>query len=205
MATLITRLNGPAGRVLAQLRHGPKTVEELSRTLRLTANAVRNQLRKLEQSNYVSRSGLRPSASKPSVLYSITLEGQIQFSTIYLPILSQFLRVAEGRCSDTQLQSFMADTGKSMGARFTKPKGDLKARVGAGARLLKTFGGITDVRARNGSFVIRSAGCPLAALTSDNDAACNILVGLLGDYLAASVKSCCETGAAPRCCFEIRS
>src|SRR4051812_24337150 len=196
MGTLITRVNGPAGRVLAQLRHGPKTVEELSGILRLTPNAVRNQLRKLEVSNYIRRSGTRPSASKPSVLYSITLEGQIQFSTIYLPVLSQFLRVAEGRCSETQLKSFMIDTGSALGSRYPKPNGDLKTRVGSGSRLLRTFGGITEVRGRDGNFVIQSAGCPLAALTSDNPAACNILVGLLKDYLSASVKSCCETGEA---------
>ena len=41
------RLNGAAGKVLSRLRHGAMTVEELAKGLRLTDNAVRNQLRKL--------------------------------------------------------------------------------------------------------------------------------------------------------------
>jgi len=84
--------------VLAQLRHRPMTVEELAKLLGLTSNAIRNQLTKLLAANMVNRSGSRPSASKPSTLYSITLEGQIQFSTLYLPVLTEFLGVAEGQC-----------------------------------------------------------------------------------------------------------
>ena len=47
-------------------------VEDLARALRLTDNAVRNQLRRLVAANLAVRSGLRPGPSKPSVLYAIT-------------------------------------------------------------------------------------------------------------------------------------
>ena len=97
MTTSLTRLSEPARRVLSQLRHRRMTVEELAKALRLTANAVRNQLRKLEAAHLVVRSGSRPGVSKPSSLYSITLEGQVQFSTLYLPVLTEFLEVAEGQ------------------------------------------------------------------------------------------------------------
>jgi len=51
------------------------TVEELANQMHLTLNAVRNQLSKLQESNLVVRSGTRPGVSKPSAVYSITLEG----------------------------------------------------------------------------------------------------------------------------------
>jgi len=204
MATGV-RLNSAAGKVLSRLRHGAMTVEELAKALRLTDNAVRNQLRKLQEANLAIRAGKRPGASKPSTLYAITLEGQIQFSTLYLPVLTQFLGVAEGRCSGTQLESFMIDTGKSLANRYPKPSGGLKHRVHAAARLLRSFGGVAEVRTRDGTLVIRSRACPLAALTSENAAACKVLEGLLAQYLAARVTICCNLEEEPQCCFEVRS
>src|SRR5205814_729238 len=100
-------LSEPARSVLSQLRHRPMTVEELARGLHLTPNAVRNQLTKLQDANLVIRSGSRPGVSKPSSLYAITLAGQVQFSTLYLPVLTEFLEVAEGQCSGKQLRKFM--------------------------------------------------------------------------------------------------
>ena len=198
-------LSEPARSVLSQLRHRPMTVEELARGLHLTPNAVRNQLTKLQDANLVIRSGSRPGVSKPSSLYAITLAGQVQFSTLYLPVLTEFLEVAEGQCSGKQLRKFMSDTGKSLAKRYPKPTGPLKDRVSAAARLLKGFGGIIEVQAQNRAIVLRSSGCPLAALTSGNAAACRVIEGLLSEYVSASVTTCCNLVPEPRCCFEVGS
>ncbi len=197
--------NSAAGKVLAELRHGPRTVEQISTSLRLTPNAVRNQLRKLQDAEFAVRSGARAGASKPSALYAITLEGQIQFSTLYLPVLTQFLQVAEGKCSGTQLESFMTETGKSLASRYSKPTGALDDKVRSAARLLKSFGGITEVHARDGSMTIKSLTCPLSALTAENAAACKVLEGFLEQYLSAAVRVCCSRNEEPKCCFEVRS
>lgn len=195
--------NSPARRVLAELRHGPRTVEQIAATLRLTPNAVRNQLRKLQDAELAFRSGSRPGTSKPSAVYAITLAGQVQFSTLYLPVLTQFMRVAEGQCAGTQLDSFMTETGKSLAYRYAKPTGRVRDKVHSAARLLKTFGGITEVRTHNGSMLIRSLGCPLSALTSENPAACKVLEGFLEQYLSTPVRICCSREDEPKCCFEV--
>ena len=197
------RLNGAAGKVLSLLRHGAMTVEELAKGLRLTDNAVRNQLRKLQEANLVNAAGKRPGASKPSTLYAITLEGQIQFSTLYLPVLTQFLAVAEGQCSGKQLDSFMLETGKSLASRYPKPSGRVKRRVHAAARLLRSFGGVAEVATRDGILTIRSRACPLAALTSENPAACRVLEGFLEAQIGARVTVCCGRKPEPQCCFEV--
>lgn len=205
MQTPVVSANSPAGRVLAQLRHGPTTVEQLAKALLLTDNAVRNQLRKLEHLGLVTRTGTRPGTSKPSALYGITLEGQVQFSTLYLPVLMQFVRVAEGKCDGRQLESFMVDTGAALAGNYPKPNGTVKNRVQIAARLLSSFGGMSEVRSRNGALTIRSAACPLAALTSENPAACKVLEGFLARYLGAPVAVCCDVQDEPRCCFEVSS
>lgn len=203
MGSPVFDVHSPAGKVLDQLRHRAMTVGELGKALRITDNAVRNQLRKLDQARLVTRSGARPGKSKPSTLYTITPEGQVQFSTIYLPVLTQFLRVAEGQCAGKQLSSFMTATGKSLAKRYPRPRGRLENRVHAAARLLRSFGGLTDVRATDGILAIRSKACPLAALTSEHPAACKVLEALLGDYISARVKTCCRRDEEPQCCFEI--
>jgi predicted ArsR family transcriptional regulator len=203
MSASLLRPTNSARKVLAELRHGPRTVEQIATSLRLTPNAVRNQLRKLQDTGLAVRFGARPGASKPSVLYAITLEGQIQFSTLYLPVLTQFLRVAEGQCSGTQLDSFMTETGKSLASRYPKPTGGGRDKVNSAARLLKTFGGIIEVRSRNGSMTISSLSCPLSALTRENPAACKVLEGFLEEYLSTPVSICCNREDEPRCCFEL--
>jgi predicted ArsR family transcriptional regulator len=199
------RLNSAAGKVLSRLRHGAMTVEELARGLRLTDNAVRNQLRKLQDAHLVTQAGKRPGTSKPSTLYAITLEGQVQFSTLYLPVLTQFLTVAEGQCSGKQLDSFMLETGQSLAKRYPKPSGGVKQRTHAAARLLRSFGAVAEIATRDGTLVIQSRGCPLAALVSENPAACKILAGFLEQQIAARVTICCNLKAEPQCCFEVRS
>jgi predicted ArsR family transcriptional regulator len=196
-------LNSPAGRVLAHLRHGPMTVEELARAMHITANAVRNQLSKLQASNLVVRTGTRPGVSKPSSVYAITLEGQTQFSTVYLPVLIQFFRIAEARSSPRQLHSFMTETGGQLAHRYPRPTGNLKARVQSAARLLKTIGGIPEVRVRNGTLIVQSLACPLSALTSENEAACMVIEGLISEHIGAPAKTCCVRDPGPRCCFEV--
>lgn len=203
MATPLIPLNSPAGRVLAHLRHGARTVEELARAMRITPNAVRNQLSKLQASNLVVRTGTRPGVSKPSTVYAITLEGQTQFSTIYLPVLTQFFRVTEAKSSPRQLDSFMTETGAQLAQRYPRPTGDLKARVHSAARLLKLIGGIPEVRVRNGTLVIKSLGCPLSALSSENKAACKVIEGLISEHIGAPARTCCARETDPRCCFEI--
>jgi predicted ArsR family transcriptional regulator len=179
------------------------TVEELAKAMRITPNAVRNQLAKLLEANFVVRSGSRPGISKPSVVYAISIEGQTQFSTIYLPVLTQFLRVAEGRCAGAQLDDLMRHTGKLLAEKYPPPTGSVRTRANAAAKLLKSFGGIPEVHTRNGTLVIRSGGCPLSALTSENPAACRVLEGLVTEYIGTPATVCCTYDPEPRCCFEI--
>jgi predicted ArsR family transcriptional regulator len=199
------RFTSPIGKVLAQLRDGPKTVDELGASLKVTPNAVRNQLRKLVNSNLAEVSGRRSGVSKPSTLYSITLDGEIQFSTLYLPVLSEFLQVAEAECAGKQLGALMMETGRALASRYRKPSGTTRKRVDAAARLLGGFGGIPAVKSRDGSFIISSAACPLSALTAEKPAACRILLGLLREYIGRPITICCVQGRDPRCCFEVKA
>ena len=203
MTNPLNRSNSPAGKVLALLRYGPSTVDEIGRALGLTQNAIRNQLRKLVGANLVARTGRRPGPSKPSVLYQLTPEGQIHFSRLYVPVLSQFLRVAENRCSGEQLASFLLETGRSLAAQYPKPRGGIRRRVDAATRFLNSVGGLAEVQKGEGALIIRSRGCPLSVLTRENSEVCHVVESLIAEYVSAPVKVCCTYGDEPRCCFEV--
>ena len=203
MGTPIIALSHPERRVLDYLRRGPLTVDELAAEMHVTTNAVRNQLSKLLRANLVERAGSKPGPTKPAAVYAITLDGEMQFSTIYLPVLTQFLRTAEEQCTSKELMTFMSSTGRALGKRYPKPKGPLKARANAAAQLLRVLGAIPEVQSANGSVVIRTLGCPLSALTTENAAACRIIEGLVSEYADAVARTCCILEPTPRCCFEI--
>lgn len=203
MTNPINRSNSPAGKVLAHLRNGPSTIDEMGKALGLTQNAIRNQVRKLAGANLIARTGRRPGPSKPSALYQLTPEGQIHFSRLYLPVLSQFLRVAEDRCSGEQLESFLLETGRSLAAQYPKPRGGIRKRVDAATRLLNSVGGLAEVKKGEDALIIQSRGCPLSVLTREHSAVCNVVQSLIAEYVSAPVKICCTYGDEPRCCFEV--
>ena len=60
------------GQVVALLRRGNRTVEELAQALGLTDNAVRAHLATLERDGLVRQAGLRGGPSKPAYAYALT-------------------------------------------------------------------------------------------------------------------------------------
>jgi hypothetical protein len=64
------------------------------------------------------------------------------------------------------------------------------------------LGALTQVQ-RNGTIVIRGAGCPLAALTGKHHGVCLAVESLVAEIVRAPVRECCDRAHRPRCCFEI--
>lgn len=76
-------------------------------------------------------------------------------------------------------------------------------RVRFVSRLMnEQLGAITEVEG-NGAFVIRGAGCPLAALTGKHPAVCLAMESFVGDVIGATASECCDRTGRPRCCFEV--
>src|SRR5206468_11876697 len=67
------------GQVVARLRRGPVTVEELAKEFKLTDNAIRLHLTSLERDGMVKRAGVRrtPSAGKPASLYELHKDAEV--------------------------------------------------------------------------------------------------------------------------------
>ncbi|MEA2723463.1 MAG: hypothetical protein QOH59_1234, partial [Gemmatimonadales bacterium] len=133
------------GRVLALLRRGEMTADELAEALGLTDNAVRAHLATLERDGFVRPQGERRDGrvGKPATLYQISPEAEPLFSKAYLPLLTTLLAALGDRLSADELSGLLADVGSRLAAESAHPSGDLSQRVQAGSTLLNQLGGLS--------------------------------------------------------------
>src|SRR3954470_8766051 len=133
------------GRVLALLREGPSTVEDLASHLGLTDNAVRFHLASLESQGAVIKEGVRrrQGAGKPADLFTITPATEESFSRAYVPVLTACLAELHDTMSTIQLLSFLKRVGKRLAENLGAASGSLQHRVASASRLLNDLGGVT--------------------------------------------------------------
>ncbi len=190
------------GQVVALLRRGVATVEELARALDLTDNAVRAHLAALERDGLVVQSGLRREVGKPAYIYALTPDAERLFPKAYGALLHLLLDVLAERLPADALADVLRDVGHRLAAGQPRPVGDLRARVEGAAALLDELGGLAEVEEHEGGFVILGCSCPLAAAVEGHPEACLLAEALLGDVIGALVLQTCDPDG-PQCRFEI--
>jgi predicted ArsR family transcriptional regulator len=203
MRDLRRAAQGTSGRILELLRRGPKTVDELARAMDLTRPAVRAQLATLMRDELVEQRESRRGTSKPSRVYGVTVQAELLFSRAYVPILTQLLHALSRRMPPAEFDSIMHEVGRGILEHRAPPRGTLGERVVGASALLNDLGGLTEISEKEGGYVIRSHGCPLAAATADHPEVCNALESLLSEFVGASVTKCCDRYNRERCCFEV--
>jgi predicted ArsR family transcriptional regulator len=195
------------GQIVALLRRGSRTVEELAQALGLTDNAIRAHLATLERDALVRQGGVRrrQSAGKPAIVYEIHPEAEPLFSGAYAPVLAALVDELAEQLPAGRSEALMQAVGHRLAAGLGRaPTGDLAARVGAAAALLNALGGAAQVERNDGALVIRGCGgCPLSAATARRPELCRAVEALLSEFIGAPVRECCDRGERPRCHFEV--
>jgi len=205
------------GRIIALLRRGERTVEELARSLGVTDNAVRAHLTSLERDGVVHQPRQRHTGGvgKPAALYSITPSAEPLLSTAYAPVLLALLAALEQRLSDAELDAVFRDVGRRLSSDAEaaaggkkRPAKSLESRVNDAARLLTGLGGEIDVERTADSFILRGHACPLSDAVRAQPRVCHAVTQLVSETAGVMVKQCCvrsdEAGGPVRCCFEVK-
>ena len=199
-------LDTSRGRIVTLLQRGGLTVDDIASKLGLTQNAVRAQLTGMERDGVVRRIGRRPGTTRPFHIFELTPEVEQLLSQAYMPLLTQLVQVFASALPTRQVNTLMRDAGKGLANELLfvrRSTGTLHARVSAASELLNAqLGAVTHVET-NGGYVIRGAGCPLAALTGKHPAVCLAMESLLTEVLSTQVHECCDRSGRPRCCFKI--
>ena len=196
------------GRIVSLLRGAARTVNDLAEALALTDNAVRAQLTALERDGLVRKSGVRRGLRKPHQEYELTPEAEHFFPKPYAPVLSELLAALKGRLPPETVDELLREVGARLAAGKPAPAGGgraaaLEQRVEAAAAMLGRLGGLAHVERSDGSFVIRSASCPLAAVAAAHPEVCRLGETLVAQVVGVPVQEHCVHGPSPRCCFEV--
>ena len=190
-------------RLVAALRRGPTTLDELVAELGLTRTALRLQLVALERDGHVARRGVRRGRTKPSHVYELTTEGEQALSSAYIPVLTQLLHVLSNRLTTAEFDDVMRAVGRGLIADRARPRGTLHARVNAASDLLDQLGGLTEVDQNSEGFTIRSHGCPLAAAAAHHPETCSAMEDFVSEFVGSPVTQHCDRIERPRCRFHI--
>jgi predicted ArsR family transcriptional regulator len=193
------------GRIIALLRRGASTIEELARALEVTDNAVRPHVQLLEREGLLNATGTRqgPGAGKPATTYALSAEAESALSGAYAPVLTTLLRTLETRMGKSELEALLRDVGRQLGPGQPE-SGPLDARVQAAAALLSGLGSELDVERNDAGYVLRGYACPLATAVRGQPAACQAVEELVQSVVGAPVRECCDrTEGTPRCRFEV--
>ena len=191
------------GRILALLRRGSRTVDELAVALGVTDNAIRTHVAALERDGLVIQKGVRPTGGKPAYSYEVVPEAERLFTKAYIPVLTQLVAVLEQRLAPAEMETVLREVGRRLAATAAPRTGDLRSRTEAAATILTELGGIVDIDATGGGIALQGCSCPLADAVRSYPATCQAVEALVAEVVGAPVRERCEKGERPRCRFEV--
>jgi len=195
-------LAGSRGRIVAKLREGPATINELTETLSMSANAVRSQLSALERDGLVMA---QPQSSagvgKPPNTYQLTGDVGSLTPKAYAAVLDIILCAARDRVGAARYAQVLDDAA-------TRIAGDrpiatsLEARLVETKNLLGTLGAEVEVQRSGRKVRLQGMDCPLTSVVAGHPELCRMLADVIGRRLGVTVTECCDRSTAlPRCCF----
>ena len=203
----LAKPDGPTrGQILALLRRGQMTVDELARAIGITDNAVRLHLAALERDGLARGVGVRREGGvgKPATLYAVAPEAESAFSKAYEPVLTTLLVTLAGRLGDRELSDLLRDVGRQLAATSVSPDASLEQRVRAAAGVLDSLGADTEVeRAGSTGYVVRGFACPLSRSVAQCPPLCGAVEELVAGITKAKVQEKCDRSEAPRCSFVV--
>jgi predicted ArsR family transcriptional regulator len=194
------------GRLVALLRRGERSVEELARALDLTDNAVRAQLAQLEREGVVRSVGIRRDGTvgKPATVYGVAPAASALFSSAYAPLLSSLLEELGERISPRQLDTVLRSAGRRL-APALPASATFDDRARASAAFLAALGADADLVQTSDGYEIRGHGCVLSDAVTSCPATCSAVEALLSEVTGTTVHERCDRANEPRCRFLIPS
>lgn len=197
-------LGEPRVRLLTELCGHPRTAIELAERVGTSSNAVRVHLDALRAAGLVTFTVERRGVGKPTHVYALSEAAEYLLSAAYAPALRAILETLR-RNMNGGLSSWLRGAGASLAPR-RQPLDAARNGIDPALGLLRELGAVVSTERDGQAQVVRSACCPLGAVTRAVPQTCKLLEGALDAALPAHrVSERCERGEHPRCVFVIES
>jgi predicted ArsR family transcriptional regulator len=190
-------------RALLQHKTG-MTVDELSRALRITRNAVRQHLAVMERDGLVAQAATRPTGGRPEQLYVLGERGRELFPRHYSWFSRLLIESMIDEAGTDALGARLDSLGRRVAARLksqSPPPVEAPQRVASLAQLMANLGyHARAVPAAAGLPQIEADNCVFHDLAAQHPEVCRFDLGLIADYVGAEVehRECMVRGG--QCC-----
>jgi len=126
------------GRIIAIIRRGHATVDDIATELELTGNAVRAQLANLERDGVIRVAGTRRGVTRPAQTYEVTPQVEQLLSRAYVPMLTELVGVLAETQSEGQFDAIMRETCRRLARDLTGTPagGPLRDRAETASQLM---------------------------------------------------------------------
>jgi DeoR family suf operon transcriptional repressor len=197
-------LAGTRGRILAELRLGPATVNALTERLAISANAVRSHLTALERDGIVVLEPLQKQrVGKPAYQYRLTSEALSLTPKAYDTMLGVILSAAREDAGMDVYKAILESAADRLAGPAPRQEANFEARLAETKALLASIGADIEVERKGDKVRMRGADCPLASMVATHPELCSVLAGVISRRLGIAVNDCCDRSQTlPRCCFE---
>ena len=201
-----SRRGAGKSRLLRELLHAsePLTVEQLTKRIGISRNAIYQHIAALERDNLVERDAPTATRGRPGQTFRLSEEGRERFPRQYALIGSLLMAQVKKRRGSGELEGYFEELGrelaKSQGAGLRDA--DWRARTDEIVQIMRELGyeaesggvsksGVTEIRARN---------CVFHELAQAHQEVCALDIALLETLFGAPVEhtECMAQGGA--CC-----
>lgn len=192
--------------LLKALLHQPSgmTVDELSRRLLISRNAVNQHLTALDANGYVRNSALTRTGGRPSKVYTLTDDGRELFPRHYSMFANLLIGWIKGRLGDKDLENCLTELGVQVAQQF-KTRVDKHTSLEDATEEVASIMFDLGYEARTGHITPNSTeiianNCVFHQLAKDTDQVCQLDLSLMSNLLNARVehKECMVRGG--QCC-----
>lgn len=191
-------------RLLHLVRRARLTVGQLAEALGISENAVRTHIAAAERDGLVRQSGVqRSTGGKPARVYELAPEAEELFPKAYALVFTELVRTLRDEDGDRNAIERLRRVGRRLGAASAPSDEGAARRVAAAAAVLESIGGSVEVIEESEGWTIRSDGCPLSAVVTEDPHVCALAEALVAEVTGRRVIECCHKAERPRCKFRI--
>lgn len=168
------------------------TVEELSQTLQITRNAVRQHLSGLERDGLVAQSGTRPTGGRPELLYLLSDKGRELFPRHYSWFARLLIESVRREAGSEKLGQRLRDMGSEVAGQLRSQAplpADPAGRIGKLAALMTDLGyGAKAAAAAGGEPGIEANNCVFHHLAAEYPEVCEFDLALMATFVGEGVE-----------------